>query len=203
MSIAEKLTAVAENQQKVYDAGFTAGKAIGGGTESLPAGYLKVDPTWTNFSYLCQNRPSIVASLKYSDTANGTTFVSTFQSCEVNSIPSLDLRKGTNFSGTFAYSSSIEEIGEIDISNATAVANMFLSTSGLKRITFVPGCIKLSLSFAQSKLLEDTAIQSIIDGLADLTGQTQQTLTLHNAVGSKLTDEQKATLTAKNWNLVY
>ena len=219
MSIAEKLTTIAENQQKVYDAGFTAGQAQGGGggngydegyeqgkqeaIENLPAGYLKVDPAWTSFSYLCQSRPSIVASLKYSDTANGTAFVSTFQSCEVNSIPSLDLRKGTNFNGMFAYSSHIEEIGEIDISNATAVANMFLSTSGLKRITFVPGCIKKSIAFAQSKLLEDTAIASIIDGLADLTGQTTQTLTFHADVGAKLTDEQKASITAKNWTLAY
>ena len=31
MSIAEKLTTIAENQQKVYDAGFTAGQAQGGG----------------------------------------------------------------------------------------------------------------------------------------------------------------------------
>jgi hypothetical protein len=31
MSIAEKLTTIAENQQKVYDAGFAAGKTTGGG----------------------------------------------------------------------------------------------------------------------------------------------------------------------------
>ena len=34
MSIAEKLTTIAENQQKVYDAGYTAGQAAGGGGDS-------------------------------------------------------------------------------------------------------------------------------------------------------------------------
>lgn len=34
MSIAEKLQAVAKNQQKVYDAGFTAGQAAGGDTDA-------------------------------------------------------------------------------------------------------------------------------------------------------------------------
>ena len=237
MSIAEKLTTVAENQQKVYAAGTNAGYNGGYGDgygigyeegyndgtddgyamgnsdgieqgkkeaiENLPAGYLKVDPAWTSFAYLCQSRPSIVASIKYSDTANGTNFTSMFQSCNVTSIPSLDLRKGTNFNGMFAYSYYIEEIGEIDISSATGVANMFLSTKNLKRITFVPGCIKLSIAFAQSNSLEDTAIQSILDGLADLTGQTTQTLTFHADVGAKLTDEQKASITAKNWTLAY
>ena len=34
MSIAKKLKTVAENQQKVYDAGFTAGQATGGNTDA-------------------------------------------------------------------------------------------------------------------------------------------------------------------------
>ena len=33
MSIAEKLTTIAENEQKVYDAGFEAGKSQGGDTD--------------------------------------------------------------------------------------------------------------------------------------------------------------------------
>ena len=220
MSIAEKLTQIAENQQRVYDAGFVAGQAQGGGDddgsydegyeqgktdaiENLPNGYLKVDPSWTSFNYLCQNRSSIVANLKYSDTANGTSFISTFQYSNVTSIPSLDLRKGTNFNGMFAYASSIQEIGEMDISSATIVSNMFLSCSGLIKVSFTRGCIKLSISFAQSGRLDDASIQSIMDGLADLTGQTAQTLTLHATVGAKLTDAQKATATAKNWTLAY
>ena len=51
--------------------------------------------------------------------------------------------------------------------------------------------------------LSDETIQSIIDGLADLTEQTTQTITFYATVGAKLTDEQKATITAKNWTLAY
>ena len=54
-----------------------------------------------------------------------------------------------------------------------------------------------------SRNLTPETIQSIIDGMADLTGATAQTLTFHKDVGAKLTDAQKATITAKNWTLVY
>jgi endonuclease I len=47
------------------------------------------------------------------------------------------------------------------------------------------------------------SVQSIVDALKDLTGATAQTLTFHADVGGKLTDAQKATITAKNWTLVY
>jgi hypothetical protein len=46
-------------------------------------------------------------------------------------------------------------------------------------------------------------MQSIIDHLKDLTGQTPQKLTFHATAGGKLTDVQKAAITAKNWTLVY
>ena len=172
-------------------------------TEALPNGYLKVDPTWTSFYMLCNGRPSLAANLKYSDTANGTNFSSMFQSCLVKVIPSLDFRKGTNFSGIFNYSYTIEEIGTMDISSATNVLNMFNGCTGLKRITFAPYCINLSISFANCGLLDDASVQSIVDGLADLTGQTAQKLTFHATVGANMTQAQKDAVSAKNWTLVY
>ena len=80
---------------------------------------------------------------------------------------------------------------------------MFNYIYSLVNVRFVANTIKLSIAFAQSDNLSTETIQSIIDGLADLTGGTAQTLTLHSTVGSKLTDTQKATITAKNWTLVY
>lgn len=91
----------------------------------------------------------------------------------------------------------------INLSAATIVTNMFSYCSVLKEVRFVENTIKISIGFAQSPNLSADTIQSIIDGLADLTGVTTQTLTLHSTVGNKLTDEQKATITAKNWTLVY
>jgi exopolyphosphatase/pppGpp-phosphohydrolase len=72
----------------------------------------------------------------------------------------------------------------------------------LEHIIF-EGVIIVSIGFKQSSLLDNASIQSIINCLADLTGQTAQTLTLHADVGAKLTDEQKVTITAKNWILAY
>ena len=148
-------------------------------------------------------------NLKYSDTANGADFSYMYYGWDYTPtgrlyvIPSLDLRKGTNFRAMFSWSSKIGEIGEMDISNATNVDDMFNYCEGLTKISFVPGCIKLSLNFARSSKLDDASILSIIDGLADLTGKTAQTLTLHATVGAKLTDAQKASASAKNWTLAY
>ena len=187
-----------------YEEGYEQGKAEA--VENLPYGYLKVDPAWTNFQYFCAGRPSMVANLKYSDTANGLTFTYAFTNTAVTKIPSLDLRKGTTFTGMFAYSYTIEEIGEMDISSATtasALNYMFLSCSRLKKIFFVLNCIKTSISFADCANLDDVSIQSIVDGYADMTGKTSPTLTVHPTVGAKMSDAQKATLTAKNVTLVY
>ena len=105
----------------------------------------------------------------------------------------------------FAYQSKklVTILGAMDLSKCTTVTLAFTSANALKDIEFVPNSIKISIGFNDSNLLSDISIQSIIDGLADLTGGTAQTLTLHATVGGKLTDEQKASITAKNWTLVY
>ncbi|MBR5525041.1 MAG: hypothetical protein IKU51_07220 [Clostridia bacterium] len=206
MTIAEKLQTVAENEQRVYDAGYAKGQVEGSGGD-VPDGFVKVDPTWTNFSQLCYARPSMIKHLKYEDTANGTSFLamfSTITAAQTNEdvvIPRLDYRKGTNFTNMFIYSERIVEIGEMDISNATAVANMFNGCASLKKISFAQGCIKIAINFSSCPLLDDGSIQSIIDGLADLTRQTAQTLTLHATVKGALTDDQRAAIAAKNWVL--
>jgi hypothetical protein len=91
----------------------------------------------------------------------------------------------------------------MDISNATSVNYAFNGCTKLKRISFVPGCIKVSIGFPASSLLDPESLQSILEGLADLTGKEQQTLTLHATAGGKLNEEQKAQIAAKNWFLVY
>lgn len=79
--------------------------------------------------------------------------------------------------------------------------NTFQSCSKLEEIRFTPLTIAFQTSFANSPLLSDASIQSIIDGLADLTGATAQTLTLNSTVKAKLTEEQIANITNKNWTL--
>ena len=69
----------------------------------------------------------------------------------------------------------------------------------LKEIAFDPASIEKSLSLAFSSRLSDASVQSVIDGLAE--AGTAQTLTFHPDVKARLTEEQIARITGKNWNL--
>lgn len=100
----------------------------------------------------------------------------------------------------FAYSPKLKTIiGELDFSACTRFISPFVECDGLEDVRFVVGCLKASISFNTSPLLSDESIQSIIDGLADVT--ETQTLTLHADVKAKLTEEQLATITQKNWTV--
>lgn len=203
------LEEIPEKVDEVYlygtEEGYESGKKSA--IENLPGGYVKIDPAWKDLTFFAAyGRSSMLNTLKYGDTANVTNFQSFCANWGPNDltvVPSFDYSKGTNFSGMFNWGGYIEEIGEMNIPNATNVTNMFNYCLELKRITFVPGCIKISISFSGSNLLDDVSIQSIIDGLADLTGKTAQTLTLHATVGGKLTQAQKDAASAKNWTLAY
>ena len=98
--------------------------------------------------------------------------------------------------------SVIEEIERpFDLSsiiNVNNISSAFHQAFYLREVRFVPETIKFGMVFSSS-VLSDGSIQSIIDGLA--TVETAQTLTLHTDVKAKLTDEQLATITSKNWNL--
>lgn len=94
-------------------------------------------------------------------------------------------------------SSAIETIEEpLDISKVTNTTNTF-ACDNLTEIRFVSGTIKISIDFSRCSKLSAQSIQSIIDGLATVT--TAQTLTLNSTI--VLTDEQKASITAKGWTL--
>ena len=117
----------------------------------------------------------------------------------------LDLSKSTNYGRTFYQLAALEVIdgNPLDFSSATTTSNVFNGCRALKKFRVVPLSIKVNIKINFSSELSPETRQSIIDGLADLTGQTTQTVTFHSTVGAKLTDEQKATITAKNWTLAY
>lgn len=133
----------------------------------------------TNFDYFCQN----CTNLKFIDslyTAESTSFQLMCSGC-VNLIA---IYSSLDFSKT---------------SSADKLNNVFRDCKSLVTVSFVENSIPFSLSFAQSPLLSNESIQSIINGLA--TVETAQTLTLHADVKAKLTESQIAQITSKNWNL--
>ena len=91
----------------------------------------------------------------------------------------------------------------LNFSNATVLSSPFSRLTSLEEIRFVENCLFASFSFLPSPNLSNDSIQSIIDGLGDLTGGTAKTVTFSATTGAKLSDEQKATITEKNWELVY
>lgn len=139
----------------------------------------------------------------------------------------IDFSKCTSFT-QMCYGSRITKIGVVDArgsntltymcnaaSQLTTIEKIILKDDGTQLLdAMFVGCGKLeevrfegvigkNISFSATPILSNESVQNIIDHLKDLTGATAQTLTLHADVGAKLTDAQKATITAKNWTLVY
>lgn len=137
-----------------------------------------------------------------SEQENSTMITHGFRDC-----PNLQILDMKDYKATimdmqygFYYSSNLKSIyGALDISGCTTTNSAFSKCTSLEDISFVPSTIKVSISFSSSPLLSNESIQSIIDGLADLTGQTTQTVHWHSTVLGKITNEQLAQITAKNW----
>ena len=117
----------------------------------------------------------------------------------------LDLSEFNTTFGTstdvFYSCKSLEEIrGEIE-NTTTNWTLWFTSCVKLREVRFKANSIKGDLNISQSPLLSAESVQSIVDGLADMTGGTSYKLTLHADVKAKLTEEQLATIAAKNWTM--
>ena len=133
---------------------------------------------------------------------------------------SIDFSKCTNMAYCF-YQALISIVGTIDLSSAADVTSVFNSVhlktienmippsiemkqtcfqTGLTNLT-IGGTITKNMNLSRCGLLTDASVQSVIDHLADLTGQTAQTITFHSSIVPKLTDEQIANILAKNWTM--
>lgn len=236
MAIAEKLTTIAENQQKVYDAGYEKGKAEGGGG-SYEEGYEqgKIDGNTLLYAKSLANafRDAEFPS-GYEITITAPQFGGRAQQCFSGTKGLRKITMNTPLDVSYImynfiyYATDIEElvfpdgihivdwnyfatnvntlksvIGRLDPSGMASNSICFVGCTALEDISFMPGTIEGAISFNKSSKLSAESVQSIIDGLADLTGKTTQTLTLHATVGGNLTDAQKASITAKNWTLAY
>ena len=152
----------------------------------------------TDLKALC-NKSGIVI-----DFSKATSFSQIFSDCNITHVGVIDTRSASNANYILFNATNMVTVDKIILKSdgSQTFTNGFNSTRSLQNIVF-EGVIGKSISFPLSVLLTDVSVQSIIDHLADLTGQTAQTLTFHATVGGTLTAEQKATITAKNWTLVY
>lgn len=112
--------------------------------------------------------------------------------------------KISNLTSAFSTNPMLKEIvGEIDYSLCTHLTNTFSGDYELENIRVTPGSIRSTFYINGSPKLTAQTVESILEGLADLTGGEAQILHLHKTVGENLTEAQKAAITAKNWTLVY
>lgn len=89
----------------------------------------------------------------------------------------------------------------LDFSSSTNNGNILDNCTNVEEIRIVPNSIKVNTSVVSAKNLSSESVQSLIDALADLTGQTTQTITFHADVKNELSEEQRAIITSKNWTL--
>ena len=93
-------------------------------------------------------------------------------------------------------------VGELDFSECepNQQQNSFNGCTSLIEVRFTPESIKQNLSFTQSYQLSDESIQSILDGLANIS--ETHVLYLNSEVYAKLTEEQKQSVTDKGWTII-
>ena len=114
----------------------------------------------------------------------------------------LDLSECTNAGTMFGYNVVVTTIKDMLVHENLSLENSFRACTVLVTLG-MRGVIGRTIDLRWSSRLSAESIENIISCLKDLTGGTAQTLTFHATVGGNLTDTQKATITAKNWTLVY
>lgn len=145
--------------------------------------------------------------LKGNDADNAVTFRQCFyrnQEIEVVDFSQFGSCKVERFNSIAQQATNLREIiGVFDFTGCVEINKPFTQAYALEEFRIKEGTLSLSLDMAHCSWLSDATVQSIIDGLANLSGQTTQTLTLHTNVGAKLIPDQIAFAEAKNWTLAY
>ena len=127
-----------------------------------------------------------------------------------------DTSNVSSFKVTFWQSYGIEKLNLLnwDLSKASIVDRVFAECTNLQsligdttlddvlanNIQVLKG-LKLSISLADT-VLERASLRAVINGIADLSSGTKQTLTLGDALKAKLTEEDISIATSKNWDIV-
>ena len=169
-------------------------------------------------SYKCSQSTSKVV-FKDFDTSAVTDMRSMFYGCD--RLTTLDLSSfntsAVNFmAGMFKYCDRLTtlDLSSFDTSAVTNMGYMFENCSNLTTIIGThtleevqAGTIKAlkgtkeSLGLSYSPLLERASILALFYGLADLTGNTKQTISLHATAKARLTAEDIKIATDKNWDV--
>lgn len=132
----------------------------------------------------------------------GTSFLSS--SVQLIDFSECEWKLKGSLNSSFASCNGLISItGILDCSEITGFNSTFNGCYSLQHLNFKESSIKKSVNLVYSSKLSEDTRQSIFDGLADLTGQDSQVLTLNKTLEEKITDEQKAYVVSKNWQLAF
>ena len=200
MSIAEKLQTIAENEQKVYEAGKQA--------------------EWSEFWDNYQNRGEAISynnafsynkfsketykpkyNIKVSSGSTTAQFMFRDNSLITDTLVDIDVSEPSQFTQAFDSCSNLVTIRKLIVSDKLTYGTSFNKCYALKNITF-EGIIGNNISFSASTKLTHDSLMNVIEHLKDLTGtDLTRTLTLGDTNLAKLTDSEKAIATQKGWTL--
>ena len=116
-----------------------------------------------------------------------------------------DTSKVTSFSCMFQNDANLESVKTLNFSaiplRNTNLTNMFKGCTKLKEVRIVPDTLQAKLDFSDAPLLSDESVQSIIDGMKQITSGTVS-IAFHSDTSERFTDEQTAQIEAKGWTLL-
>lgn len=223
MSIAEKLTTIAENEQRVYDSGVAwfEDKLLHSRENFGTTSGIFAKISLSGYTFKKTFRPvGNIARMFYD--YKGSYLPNNMDFSGITSI----WDNGTNKGQCFMWSTSLKEIPDYGL-KAMALGNSFDYCRGLVTIekiritkTITPptfkevislvnirfeGEIGQSISFSSSSKLSIESLRNIISCLYDFVGNgetTTRTLTLHTDAKARLTADDIKTITDKGWTLV-
>lgn len=227
MTVAEKLTAIAENEQKVFDAGkkaeydrfwdvyqangtrlqYAYGFAGAGWTEYNFRPKYDIKPTVASNLFTNTSLRNVKDSLEKAgvtlDMSNVVTLSYLAQSSALTHLPVLDLRKVANLNYFLFQNQGLLEVEKIILKDDGTQSFSDYTFNNLPLLTEVrfEGIIgKNGLNFGTTPKLSHDSLMSIINALQTKTSGTW-TVTLGATNLAKLTDAEKAIATQKGWTL--
>lgn len=215
-TLKEEALKLRQNLDKIYEAGRIAGGGVGYTQEELDqavadateqgkqaerntfwdafldrdGNYKSVfnNDLWTDEVYN-PNKPIIITASNADMLFNNACITNTKVPIEIR-VASANMM--------FAYCYYLKTIPYLGFFGVTNTGSFFVGCSALENVTF-DGEITTGISFANCSKLTNASVQSYIDHLADMTGQTAVKIVFHSATVANLTAEQLEQIANKNF----
>lgn len=154
----------------------------------------------------------VLKTIPQFDTRLVTDMSSMFSNCtNLISIPQLNTSNVTAMSSMFSYCYNLQKIPELDCGKVNNISNIFSSCYNLNQLggfkdlgkayTSSANASACTLNLSSAEGLTHDSLMNVINKLYDLTGKAQQTLNLGTTNKSKLSADEIAIATNKNWKV--